>query len=146
MGVACLGVLCNMDFKHQDRHGVPVGGGLSNGICRMKSSRWPLLGFMTFGLLSLTDFFFTWELLHLSPQLYEGNPIAGEWLLKYGWTGLAFFKTISAGVFLSITFIIIRYRPRMGALVLTFGCLAMVYVAVYSYRLLTNFPALSQSG
>ena len=104
----------------------------------MTSIRWPIVGFVIFGCLSLADFLLTWRLLHQSSRFYESyesNPIAGEFLMKYGWTGLALFKTTVVVVFLTVTSIIIRYRRKTGALVLLFGCLAMLYVAVYSYRL-----------
>ena len=51
---------------------------------------------LLFILLSLVDLALTWWLLaHSYGQVYEANPVARWWLMRYGAAGLAGFKAQS---------------------------------------------------
>jgi hypothetical protein len=90
---------------------------------------WKLL---LFAGLNFADLLLTWNLVsHGEGDIYEGNPIAQSWLTLYGWAGLALFKLVVVLVVASLVFIISRYRPRLGGLVLGFGCCAVCVVVAY---------------
>lgn len=94
-------------------------------------------GILVFIVLSLVDLSFTWLLIQYSGgRIDEGNPIAKEWLLRYGWEGLVVFKLAAIAIVVSVILILVRYRPRTGISLVTFACLSVGYVAYYSYRLL----------
>lgn len=89
--------------------------------------------FSLFVLLSFTDLFLTILLVRAGDGwMYEGNPIAGWWLERYDWIGLAAFKT--GVVFLTCTLlaVISCYRPRTGGRVLSLSCSVLAAVVLYS--------------
>src|SRR5262249_47171337 len=91
---------------------------------------------LLFVLLSLVDLALTcWLLGHYEGQVYEANPVASWWLVRYGAIGLAGYK---GGVLLLVmTFVtfIDRRKPRAAGRILIFGCVSLVLVALYSATL-----------
>jgi hypothetical protein len=86
-----------------------------------------------FVILSFIDLYLTWRLVSLSGGcVYESNPIANWWLKSLGWLGLGIFKFSTMSMVATLTVIISRYRPRIGGLVLTFGCTTLSAVVLYS--------------
>lgn len=94
-------------------------------------------GLGLFVLLSLADFALTLALLLNKPGAYEANPVAAAWLDKYGWRGLAGFKTLSVLVVAVALGMVSWRRPRLGAVCVVIACLALLAVAVYSRYLMT---------
>jgi hypothetical protein len=89
-----------------------------------------------FILLNLVDLILTLQLLHQSDgQVYESNPIASWWLNRSGWLGLTAFKLVAILVVVLLLLIIVRVRPRVGSLVLSFGCTLLLAVVAYSTSL-----------
>ena len=83
--------------------------------------------------LSAADFGLTWVLLKMNPSAVESNPVAAEWLARFGWGGLAVFKAATVLVFVGAVVVILRRRRAVvGAGVVTFGCAALLAVTVYS--------------
>ena len=98
-------------------------------------------GLALFAVLSVTDFLQTFALIETSGgRVVEGNPVAAEWLDRYGWVGLAAFKAASMLVVVGVIFVLARRRPPAGALVAAFGCLALISVTTYSHGLLASSP------
>src|SRR5918994_2156179 len=98
-----------------------------------------LAGVVAFALLSLTDFVQTYALITRGEgTVYEANPVAGAWLERHGWSGLAAFKLGAVAVFAGAAVLLAIRRPRAGAGVLALGCLALLSVTFYSSRLLAN--------
>ena len=86
--------------------------------------------------LSVADFFQTYALIEGGPA-HEANPVAAEWLARYGWAGLAAFKgLITLTVFAAVGLMALRRSPAAGR-VLALGCAALLVVGVYSRGLLT---------
>jgi hypothetical protein len=88
-----------------------------------------------FALLSVTDFLLTWKLLQHTGglvQAYESNPLASWCLAAHGWLGLAAFKGCMVCLVSTLCVVIAAYRPRTGARVLQFACLALASVSIYS--------------
>lgn len=103
--------------------------------------------FGLFVLLSLADLALTWFLLSRGKgEVYEGNPIAHSWLVAYGWGGLIVFKAGIVLVVAGLVFIISRYRPRLGGLVLAFACCTLGAVVIYSCYLVRHERLLVRSG
>ncbi len=96
--------------------------------------RWLLVLYLV---LSVADLVLTWGLIQGSGHLvYESNPVARDWLLKYGWNGLLIFK---AGMVLTVAlscWLIGRTRPRLSAGILVVGCLVTGGVVIYSWHLM----------
>ena len=95
-----------------------------------------------FVVLSLADLLLTGYLLNKSQVIhksneviYEGNPIANAWLLRFGWRGLVIFKALAMWVVGGVALYVSSYRPRLGAFVLVFACLVVSAVLFYSYSL-----------
>jgi hypothetical protein len=91
---------------------------------------------LAFSFLSLLDLGLTAQLLSSGDgSVYESNPVASWFLAHYGWSGLAAFKMglVALVLFLSTTISI--YRPRAGRRVLSFACVAVLPVVVYSSAL-----------
>jgi hypothetical protein len=104
----------------------------------------PLSKLILFGVLSVADFLLTWGLIEGGGgQVYETNPIADWWLQSYGWSGLAFFKFLIVGVFTASAVLICLHRPRAGRHLVTFGCVAVAVVVIYSC-VLTGFVHAAQ--
>jgi hypothetical protein len=98
-----------------------------------------LAGVVAFALLSLTDFVQTYALITRGEgTVYEANPVAGAWLERHGWSGLAAFKLGAVAVFAGAAVLLAIRRPRAGAGVLALGCLALLTVTLYSSRLIAN--------
>lgn len=96
-----------------------------------------MVGLVLFGLLSVTDLCLTWMLIrHSGGRVYESNPLAHAWLAGYGWHGLIGFKSATVLVFATVVLVLLRYRPRAGLALVTFACLAVGWVVLYSYRML----------
>lgn len=85
-----------------------------------------------FVVLSLCDLALTWWLLERSGRaISEGNPVALWWLSRYGWLGLAGFKTAVVFVVVLSTGIIARQRPRAACHLLTFACAVLAAVVIH---------------
>src|SRR5438132_3600236 len=102
-----------------------------------------------FAALSLVDLALTYNVVHAGGgYVYESNPIANEWLVRFGWTGLAFYKVLAMSIALFSVVLVSIYRPRTGSRLLNFACLALLIVVVYSFslskvignRLVNEFP------
>jgi hypothetical protein len=105
----------------------------------LTGNRLSLAGLALFALLSLTDFVQTYVLITQGKgTVYEANPVANAWLESHGWVGLAAFKFGAVAVFAGAVFLLAVHRPRAGTGVLVLGCLALLWVTVYSSRLLAN--------
>jgi hypothetical protein len=89
-----------------------------------------------FALLSLADLTLTcWLLGHSDGQIYEANPVARWWLAQHGAVGLAGFKGAIVLFVLTLTVVISRHKPRAAGRILTFGCVSLVFVVLYSAAL-----------
>lgn len=107
----------------------------------MSWSRLTVAGLAVFAALSATDFMQTFALVETTGgRVVEGNPVAAEWLDRYGWAGLAAFKAASVLVVCGVIALLARHRPPAGALVAAVGCLALVSVTTYSHNLLASTP------
>lgn len=102
----------------------------------MTARRYCLYGLVVFALLSVVDFVTTAALLLTKPGGYEANPVAAAWLDRYGWRGLAGFKSLSVLVVLLALGMVCRRRPKAGAAAVTVACAALLAVAVYSRHLM----------
>src|SRR6478609_3973805 len=92
-------------------------------------------GLILFLILSLSDLCLTWMLIrHGGGRVYESNPVAHAWLRGYGWHGLAGFKGLTVLVFAAAVLVLLRHRPRAGLVLVTFACVAVGWVVLYSYR------------
>lgn len=102
---------------------------------------------LVFNLLSVADFFLTWQLLRKGGgQVYESNPVANAWLTSYGWIGLLVFKIAMVLLIGSIAVIVSFYRPRTSDRILMFACLVTAGVVVYSFCLSRALPVSSPYG
>jgi Domain of unknown function (DUF5658) len=102
-------------------------------------NRWtlPLGRLAIFLFLSCADLYLTVWLIECSNgRVAEGNPIARAWYMKYGAQGLVIFKVAIMALVGGIGVVISLYRPETGKRILTFACLAVGVVVVYSYKLL----------
>jgi Domain of unknown function (DUF5658) len=91
---------------------------------------------LLFATLSLLDLALTYKVVRSGGgYVYESNPIANEWLTRFGWTGLAFFKILAMFIAVFSVALISLYRPRTGSVLLNFACLAVSGVVVYSFSL-----------
>jgi hypothetical protein len=89
-----------------------------------------------FVLLSLLDLVLTcWLLGHSEGQVYEANPVARWWLVRYGAAGLAGFKGAVVLIVVPLVTFIARREPRAAGRILTFGCVSLVLVDLYSVAL-----------
>jgi hypothetical protein len=99
----------------------------------MTDKQFPWGRLLLYCVLSAADLFFTWRLLAArGGTVYESNPIAGWLLGRYGWGGLAAYKVGTVLLVAGLSGLICRYRPVVGARVLTFGCSLLALVVVYS--------------
>jgi hypothetical protein len=102
----------------------------------MKTSRSLLGRFALFAVLGLTDLVLTCYLLRTtSGWIYESNPVAQWWLVRWGWAGLVGFKLAVMLLAMTAVILIGRYRPRTAGHVLSFACAATVLVVGYSCTL-----------
>jgi hypothetical protein len=91
---------------------------------------------LLFILLSLVDLALTcWLLGHSGGQVYEANPVARWWLVRYGAGGLAGFKGAVVLLVLTLVTFIGRREPGAAGRILTFGCVSLVVVNLYSVAL-----------
>jgi hypothetical protein len=98
-----------------------------------------LAGLALFALLSLTDFVQTYALISDGEGgVYEANPVAGAWLERHGWGGLAAFKVGAVAVFIGAAALLLIRRPKAGAGVMALGCAALFLVTVYSSQLIAS--------
>ncbi len=92
--------------------------------------------------LSAVDFLLTWYLLeHRGGSFYESNPVARWFLVRFGWVGLAGFKTAVVLVVGGTVLLLNRRRPRTANRLLRFACLATGLVVLYSFFLLNRASA-----
>jgi len=91
-------------------------------------------------LLSGLDLFLTYKLFKVGGgHVYESNPIADAWLKSYGWFGMTLFKLMSMAVVGGVAIYISVQRPRMGSGLLTFACISVAGVVLYSLTLVQYF-------
>lgn len=89
-----------------------------------------------FALLSAADFGLTWHLLGRNQfDVYEKNPVAQWWLSHYGWLGLAGFKATALLLVALLGTVIYLRRPTTAHRLLTFGCVTLSGVVLYSVYL-----------
>jgi len=101
----------------------------------------PLGKLLAFMALSLADLILTWTLLQLNGgNIYETNPIANAWLVRYGWLGLMLFKSMTVLLFTSTCLLVFHYRPGKAAQIINLGCFLVGAVVLYSLFLLRAFP------
>jgi hypothetical protein len=97
-----------------------------------------------FALLSLADLALTCFLLgRPGGGAYEWNPVASWWLIRFGWAGLAGFKLGILLLIAALILVVSRSRPRAAGRLLTFGCVALLAVVVYSGSLVRGVRAQS---
>ena len=103
----------------------------------MRAKILPILGLLLFLELSLADLLMTWVLLHHGQgRVYEGNPIAGVFHAKYGFTGLAAFKLTTLAYVGGVSLHVSRRRLIIGLFLLVFACLAAGSTVAYSWQIL----------
>ena len=91
---------------------------------------------LLFGILSCLDLVLTFRLLHSGGgYVYESNPIANEWLTRFGFAGLALFKILAMSTAAISVIVVSCYRPHVGSRLLTFACVVVSVVVVYSFSL-----------
>jgi hypothetical protein len=96
-----------------------------------------VIGLFVFTMLSVADLTLTWLLIEYSGgRVRESNPVAHAWLIDFGWHGLVWFKAITMLVVVTVVLVLVRYRPRTGLWLVTFACLAVGGVVLYSYQML----------
>jgi hypothetical protein len=59
-------------------------------------------------------------------------------LAEYGWPGLVVFKVGILSIVIIVVLFLAVYRPGTGRRLLTFGCVVLALVALYSVYLLTS--------
>jgi len=90
--------------------------------------------------LSAVDLLLTYQLIKLGGgYIYESNPLADAWLRSYGWPGVAFFKLMSIFVVGGVAVYVSIYRPATGSRLMTFACVAVACVVIYSASLVHYF-------
>jgi hypothetical protein len=98
-------------------------------------------GLVVFALLSIMDLGYTWLVIREYPdRVIESNPIAHEWLHRFGWQGFVVFKMAGIFVVAGSVLLIARRHPSKAAGVVLFACLAVGLVVLYSRHLLVNPP------
>jgi hypothetical protein len=97
-----------------------------------------------FFVLSMTDLLMTYSLIHSDSAVYEGNPVAAEWLAKFGWAGLIALKVITCFVFIWICSFLASRNSKLAHVLATVGCLLVAAVILYS--LLVSLAANSSGG
>lgn len=101
--------------------------------------RIPLGRLSLFVFLSLCDLMLTGMVIRYSDgRIYESNPIAGAWLADYGWQGLVIFKVLGLGLVAFTSVFVSLRRPRAGTRLLTFACVVVGLVVLYSWYLLIH--------
>jgi hypothetical protein len=98
-----------------------------------------LIGLFAYSLLSLTDLTLTWVLIEYGGgRVRESNPVAHAWLAGFGWHGLIWFKATTMFVVAMVVLVLIRHRPRTGLILVSFACMAVGSVVLYSYQMLNK--------
>ncbi len=91
---------------------------------------------LLFAALSLADLALTWLLIQRGGgQFGEANPVAGWWLARHGWVGLAAFKAVAVLVVAGAALVVSRSRPHFGGYLLGFACAVLTVVVGYSCSL-----------
>jgi hypothetical protein len=100
----------------------------------MKSvRRVPLVLLAALLVLQACDFLLTWQLLGGSrPEVYEANPLASATLERFGWGGLALFKSAVSVLVVLAALLVLRRRPALAGRLLGGLCLLMAGVVGYS--------------
>lgn len=106
-----------------------------------RSNRPWLAALAVFVALSVTDFAQTYALiLDHGGVVYESNPVAGPWLERYGWSGLAAYKVGAVVVVALVVLLLARQNRRAATGVGLVGCAAVLAVTLYSRDLIANGP------
>jgi hypothetical protein len=84
---------------------------------------------------SLADFLMTYRLL-AHGRFVEANPVAQWFFARWNVAGMIGFKLGLVAFIIILGETIERYRPRVGAAVLVFGCVASILVTIHGARLL----------
>jgi hypothetical protein len=99
-----------------------------------------------FAALSFADLLLTYQLLQKTGgSVYESNPIANAWLVSYGWAGLVVFKLIAIAVLVSVAGVLSLRQPRLAGEVITFACVAVGGVVLYSCSLMNWLSPISDT-
>src|ERR1700736_6621006 len=102
----------------------------------MSISTFPSLRLFVYGALSCLDLALTYQLIQKGGGfIYESNPVAEEWLRRYGWTGLVCFKLLAVSIAAFSVVLVSVYRPRVGSLLLNFALVVVSVVVLYSFSL-----------
>jgi hypothetical protein len=111
--------------------------------CRLSLDVIPVGRLTLFALLSLADLCLTWVLLrHAGGAIYESNPIANAFLMRFGWAGMILFKVADVLFVTWLVVLLSLYRPEAGRRVLTVACTMVGVVAIYSGFLVTRIGTL----
>jgi hypothetical protein len=94
------------------------------------------LGLVLFVGLSGVDWLMTFTLLQSDPSAFEANPLAAACLERYGWSGLAVYKTAGVVVFVVAVSLIARRRPPVALGVVGIGCGMLIVVTSYTHGLI----------
>jgi len=98
-----------------------------------------LAGLIVFVALGLSDLLLTQVLIeHGGGRVYEGNPLAGLSLARFGWPGLATYKVVSVLFVACVSVLTVRQQPRLSVYLLTFACLASGSVLAYSWHVMES--------
>jgi Domain of unknown function (DUF5658) len=93
--------------------------------------------------ISMLDLLLTYVLLNSSAEVYEANPVAQWFFLRWNILGMTLFKFALVAVVIAASEIIERRRPGLGRLVLVFACVAAGAVV---YQGMTIFTGLANVG
>ncbi len=94
------------------------------------------LGLVLFVFLSGVDWLMTFTLLQSDPSAFEANPLAAACLERYGWSGLAVYKTAGVVVFAVAVGLIAQRRPPVAVGVIAVGCAMLIVVTSYTHGLI----------
>jgi Domain of unknown function (DUF5658) len=105
----------------------------------MSIKTFALAGLIVFVALGLSDLILTQVLIeHGGGKIYEGNPLAGLSLARFGWTGLATYKMLSVMFVGGVSVVAARQQPRLSVYLLSFACLASASVIAYSWHVMES--------
>jgi hypothetical protein len=95
-------------------------------------------GLFLFSVLSIADLALTYSLVNSKESVYEWNPVAAEWLARFGWKGIVTFKSMSCCLFCCVCILLASQKPRLAYYIVAAGCGILATVLIYSALLSTD--------
>jgi hypothetical protein len=89
-------------------------------------------------LLNLCDIVATWALLRRDSGFVESNPVARWFFHGWGFRGMVWFKLAMVALVVVIAQAVARKNEPLARTLLTFGCIVVGCVFIYSYWLGTR--------